>query len=76
MPANIAYGFETRSTRLSTAIPRRPGGRLTIGRLPLFHFHHQRRRCSFWSSRLSHELHRIEASLQNVATEPALSPLR
>ena len=76
MPTNMAYGFETQSTRLSTAISRRPGGRLTNGRLPLFHFHHQRRRRGFWSSRVSHELHRTEASLQNVATKPAMSALR
>jgi len=28
LPANIAYGFQIRSTRLSTAFSRRPGGRL------------------------------------------------
>jgi hypothetical protein len=42
LPANMAYGFQTQSTWLSTAISRRPGGRLTYGRLSLFHFHHQR----------------------------------
>ena len=75
MSTNMAYGFETQSTRLSTAISRRPGGRLTNGRLPLFHFHHQRRRRGFWSNRLSHELHCIAASLQNVAAQLTLPTL-
>jgi hypothetical protein len=76
MSANIAYGFQTQSTRLSTAISRWPGGRLTNGRLSLFHFHHQRRCSGVRSYRLSHELHRPEAGLQNVAAQPALSTLR
>src|SRR5713101_5060588 len=73
--ANIAYGFSPHSTRLSTAFSRRPGGRLTIGRLPLFHFHHQRGCSSFWSNHISDELHRAEACLPNVAAKHTLSTL-
>src|SRR5207253_3375957 len=76
LPANIAYGFQTESTRISTAFSCRPGGRLTNGRLPLFHFHHQRRHGGFRSHSLSHELHRVKAGLQNVAAQPALPTLR
>src|SRR6266849_1436809 len=75
LPANIAYGFLLQSTRLSTAFSRRPGGRLTNGRLPLFHFHHQRGCSSFRSNRISDELHRAEACLQNVAAKHTLSTL-
>src|SRR6266481_1799884 len=73
--ANIAYGFQTESTRISTAFSRRPGGRLTNGRLPLFHFHHQRGCSSFRSNRISDELHRTEACLPNVAAKHTLSTL-
>src|SRR2546426_9152453 len=73
LPANIAYGFQIRSTRLSTAFSRRPGGRLTNGRLPLFHFHHQRGCSSFRSNRISDELHSTEACLPNVAAKQTLS---
>ncbi len=76
LPANIAYGFLLQSTRLSTAFSRRPGGRLTNGRLPLLHFHHQRGCSSFRSNRISDELHRTEACLQNVAAKHTLSTLR
>ena len=75
MPTNMSYGFEKQSTRLSTAISRRPGGRLTNGRLPLLHFHHKRRRSSFRSYRLPNELHRTEVGLQDVAAQPSLSAL-
>src|SRR5712692_6998886 len=75
LPANIAYGFLLQSTRLSTAFSRRPGGRLTNGRLPLFHFHHQRGCSSLRSNRISDELHRAEACLPNVAAKHTLSTL-
>ena len=74
--ANIAYGFQPQSTRISTAFSRRPGGRLTNGRLPLFHFRYQRRRRGFRSHSLPNELHRVKAGLQNVATQPTLPTLR
>jgi len=76
LPANIAYGFQTLPTRLSTAFSRRLGGRLTNGRLPLFHFHHQRGCSGFRSNRISDELHCTEARLQNVAAKHTLSTLR
>ena len=76
LPANIAYGFQTRSTRLSTAFSRRPGGHLTNGRLSLFHFHRQRGCSRIRSNRVSDELHRTEACLQNVAAKHTLSALR
>src|SRR5712692_1863938 len=73
--ANIAYGFSPHSTRISTAFSRRPGGRLTNGRLPLFHFHNQRRCRSFRRHSLPYELHRAEACLPNVAAKHTLSTL-
>src|SRR5207249_7640215 len=43
---------------------------------PLFHFHHQRGCGSFRSNRISDELHRTEACLQNVAAKHTVSSLR
>src|SRR5206468_10578311 len=74
--AHIAYELRALSTLLSTTDSDWPGGRLTSGRLPLLHLHHQRRLSCLRFRCLSDELYRLETRLQDVEAQPALSPLR